>query len=60
MVFDVDQVDSFCVLSLVRQEKHTISPDGSQFISEIDNRIQIIFPPNAVMKEEDITFMVTV
>ncbi|CAC5359905.1 unnamed protein product [Mytilus coruscus] len=57
MVFEVDQVDSFCVLSLVRQEKHAILPAGSQFISEIDNRIQVKFPPNAVTKTEHITFM---
>lgn len=60
MVFEVDQVESFCVLSLVRQEHHIILPAGSQFISKIDNRIQVIFPPDAVTQEEHITFKVTI
>ncbi|VDI43193.1 Hypothetical predicted protein [Mytilus galloprovincialis] len=58
MVFEVDHVESFCVLSLLREEKHTILPSGSQFISYIDKRIQITFPPNAVTKEKHITFKI--
>lgn len=60
MVFKVKEVESFCVLSFVRQEKSTVLPTGSQFISEIDNRIQVTFPPNAVSKETQLSFKVTV
>lgn len=59
MIFKIKEGESFCVLSLVRQEKSTVVPTGSQFISEIDNRIQITFPPNAVSKEEQLSFKVT-
>ncbi|XP_063436734.1 uncharacterized protein LOC134718174 [Mytilus trossulus] len=58
MVFKVKEVESFCVLSFVRQEKSTVLSTGSQFISEIDNRIQVTFPPNAVSKEEQLSFKI--
>ncbi|XP_071139054.1 uncharacterized protein PF3D7_1120000-like isoform X2 [Mytilus edulis] len=58
MVFEIKEVESFCVLSFVRQEKSTVLPTGSQFISEIDNRIQVTFPPYAVSKEEQLSFKI--
>lgn len=60
MVFKIEEVESFCVVSFVREDKSTVLPTGSQFISKIDNRIQVTFPPNAVSKKEQLSFKVTV
>lgn len=45
---------------MIPEENHSIGPLGSQFTSTIDNRMQVIFPPNAVDKEENIGFKVHV
>lgn len=60
MVFEVDQVESFCVISMEYQEKHTVLPLGSQFVSGRDNRIKVVFPPDAVSKETGLAFKVDV
>ncbi|VDI43195.1 Hypothetical predicted protein [Mytilus galloprovincialis] len=58
IAFKVDGVESFCVISILPEERHTISPFGSRFISPIDNGIQVDFPSNVVDKEEKICFQV--
>lgn len=58
MVFQADNVESFCVISFVPEQKCKISQDGGQFISTADNRIQVSFPPNAVDQVEEIGFKV--
>ncbi|CAC5399315.1 unnamed protein product [Mytilus coruscus] len=60
ITFRIDGVESFCVISILPEEKPTILSSGSQFICPIDNRIQVRFPPNVVYKEEQISFNVRI
>lgn len=60
MVFDVDKIESFCVISFVPEQKCNISPDGGQFVSTSDNRVQVNFPPHAVNKTDEIVFKVLI
>ncbi|VDI27698.1 Hypothetical predicted protein [Mytilus galloprovincialis] len=58
IVFDVDAIESFCVISFFPEQKCKIFPAGGQFGSTADDRVQVNFPPNAVIKSDDILFKV--
>lgn len=51
-------MDSFCIISTPREETHTVTPDGYEYVSEADSRIHVDFPLGAVSQDETVDFRV--
>ena len=58
MTFNCNQMDSFCIVSTPREDKHIVTPDGYEFVSEADSRIKVDFPEGAVSQDEKVDFKV--
>ncbi|VDI43617.1 Hypothetical predicted protein [Mytilus galloprovincialis] len=58
MDFTIENVESFCVVSFIPGQTYNISTDGGDFISTVDDRIRVTFPPESVNEENQIKFKV--
>ncbi|XP_076094919.1 uncharacterized protein LOC143065301 isoform X1 [Mytilus galloprovincialis] len=58
VTFNCNQMDSFCIISTPREETHTVTPDGYEYVSEADSRIHVDFPLGAVSQDETVDFRV--
>ena len=59
VTFNCNQIESFCIVSTPRHDKHIVTPDGYEFVSEADNRIKVDFPVGSVAKDENVEFKVS-
>jgi hypothetical protein len=51
-------MDAMCVISTPRELHHVVSTNGSVFVPECDNRIQVEIPPKAVNEDVELTLKV--
>ena len=51
-------MDAMCVISTSRELHHVVSTNGSVFVPECDNRIQVEIPPKAVNEDVELTLKV--
>ncbi|XP_046360317.2 uncharacterized protein LOC124137884 [Haliotis rufescens] len=52
----LEPMDIFCAVAEVIVEVHTVSPFGSTFVSQKDERIQLVFQENAVKENTEFHF----
>ena len=60
MTFHTVKLDALCIVSNPIKERVNILPTGYKYIAQTDTRIQITFPPGAVVKEESICLHVRI
>ena len=59
VVFNCNEIESFYIVSTPRHDKHIVTPDGYEFVSEADIRIKVNFPAGSVSQDENVEFKVS-